>query len=116
MNEEIIKLNVFDNTFFEWQCGLLTTKIYIDGSVLKIVLTRSTLFRTVEVEIRSTKFHIIKQLFSNEPVKLKYPFDCKNQLVFTENFLKNLYINIKRPKEIVADKMIIYHDPAYTNE
>lgn len=113
---EIIKLDLFNSTFFEWQCSLLTIKFYIDGNELKIVLTRSTFFRLVEVEIKSIEFHIIRQLKSNEPVKLKYQFNYKNQLIFAENFLKNLYINVKKPREIVADKMIIYYDPAYTNE
>ena len=115
MDKEINNISLFDNTFFEWRCGLLAIKFYISGSELKIVLTRSTFFRTVEVEIRSTKFHIIKQLSSNDPIKLRHQFDDKNQLVFAENFLQNLYININRPKEIVAYMMIIYHEPAYTN-
>lgn len=114
-NKEIIKLDLFNNTFFEWSSSLLTVKFYIDGSELKIVLTRSTFFTTVEVEIKTSEFHIIKQIFSNEPVKLNYNFNFSNQMLFTEIFLKSLYINVKKPKDIIANKMIIYHESKHIN-
>jgi hypothetical protein len=108
-------MELFDNTFFECIHNVLTIKFYIDNNELKIVLTRLTFFKSVDIEIKSSNFHVIKHLSSNEPVKLKYCFDGKNQLEFISNFMKNLYINIVKPKEIVVDKMIIYHDSNHTN-
>lgn len=114
-SQEIIKLDLFNNSFFEWQCSLLATKFYIDGNELKIILMRSTFFSTVEVEIKTSEFHIIKQLFSNELVRLNYQFNYNNQMVFANIFLKSLYIKVKKPREIIADIMIIYYEPKYAN-
>lgn len=111
-----VKLELFDNTFFEWSCDLLVAKFYIDGNQLIIELTRSTLFRKVEVEIKTNHFHIIKQLsFADEFIKLRHHLDTDNQLLFAEDFIKNLRIKTNKPRKVEATQMIIYHDPKHTN-
>jgi hypothetical protein len=105
-------MNLFDNTFFESAYDMAAIKFYIDKNELKTILTRSTFFRSIDVEIKSNAFHVSKHLTSNEPIRLTYHFNEKNQLEFISNFMKKLYITING---FTVNRMIIYHDPDHTN-
>jgi hypothetical protein len=105
-------MDLFDNTFFECAYDMVTMKFYIDKNELKTVLTRTTFFKSIDVEIKSNGFHVAKHLTSNEPARLTYHFNEKNQLEFISNFMKKLYITVNG---FTANRMTIYHDPKHTN-